>query len=137
MNKYNVDFYALSKHSVMVVADSKEDAIDFAKQIFLRTKLIDLGEDEKEAIFVDANLYDEEIVAEDTGEYDWEEIEVDDEQECDKGKFKLNENICDDDDELRVRVVKHQTTNEVHYEATCPICHKIVSVDELIKDILG
>lgn len=137
MNRYKVDFYALSKHSVMIVANSKEDAIDFAKEIFLRTKLIDLGEDEKEAIFIEANLYNEQIDDEDMREYNREDSKKDSDEECDKGKFKLNKNICEDDDELRLRVVKHQTTNEIHYEATCPICHKIVSVDKLIEDILG
>lgn len=137
MNKYKVDFYALSRHSVMVCADSKEEAIDFAKEIYMRTELIDLEEDELEAVFIEANLYDEQKEEESIGEYDWDEIEEDYEEECDKDVFKINKNTIDDDDELRLRVIRDLTNNEIHYEATCPICHKVVSVDTLMEQIFG
>lgn len=129
MNEYIVNIFGLLKYPVKVVAENKEDAIDFAKQIYSRTDLIDLSKGNKEAIFIEAELYSEpknKLID-----------VIDTKEECDKDRIEKCSNIELDDDELRVRKVYHQTTNQIHYETICPICHKVVNIDKLVEDILG
>lgn len=129
MNQYIVNIFSLQKYPVKVVADNKEDAIDFVKEIYLKTDLIDLSKGDKEAIFIEAELYNKQMNNQD--------IVKDTTENSDKDRIEMSSNIDLDDDELRVRKVYHQTTDQIHYETICPICHKVVNIDKLMEEILG